>query len=208
MAYRLEWLPHWGHQRQQPLASRTEFLAVSIHPRGCTRNRIGQAAEPALGLVQLWAVPNTPDSAYCPAGLPACQLCLLHDARIVWDLQWCPDAEHWLAPPPAAAAAPAARRGGRGAGASAGGIANGDALDTVSDGPLASLGVLAMVLGDGSTQVGALGAMLHTYELSDYTCDCCTLCWIRSFTDARLTVPVIGRLPRPPPDTQCKFIAC
>jgi hypothetical protein len=79
------------------------------------------------GVVQLWSVPETDTCAYGHGGLPACELLLHHGGRVVWDMAWCPDASAF-------------------------------GLDLAPDGPgqLPVLGLLALVLGDGSVQLVAV----------------------------------------------------
>lgn len=128
LVYKLGWLPLWGALKEQEPALRTEFLAVALHPKDSLRNRIGEPVS-GPGLVQIWAVPSTQAAWRCLEGLPACVMMLLHQGRIAWDLQWCPDSQQLLEQHAQAA--------GGGPGAA-----------TVQ-----ALGVVAVVLGDGSTQV-------------------------------------------------------
>lgn len=111
-----------------------EWVAVGVHARGHARNIVGTPLQ-APGALQIWALPrgSAAVGAVVAAAVPRCELCIAHDGAVVWDAKWCPTASSLLARAAAATAA------------------NGQQRSSL---PL--LGVLAMVVGDGSVQVCAV----------------------------------------------------
>ncbi len=105
LVWALDWCPLVtdAAPEQRPLEL-TEVLAVALHPKGQSRNAMGQALS-GPGLIQLWAVPA---SALAPnssaEGEPRPLACLLHEGCLAWDLKWCPDARGFLAAAPVTAA--------------------------------------------------------------------------------------------------------
>lgn len=120
-------------------AGACEVLALGVHPKGVVRSRVG-AAVSGPGAVQVWCVPASSAIPSHPQASPALVCGLLHDGRVAWDVQWCPD--------PWQVMDNRGLGGGDSTGDSAGG---GDGA--VSDPIVPCVGCLAMVLGDGSVRV-------------------------------------------------------
>lgn len=126
-----------------------EVLATSVHPMGNSANKVGALLE-GPGAVQLWMMggslgPHAPRPAATTADTDDMMqemsssarmiYCLTHSGRVTWDLKWCPQA-----PPPLPTIT---------------GTPSGPdhTSSARSNSPLPVLGLLAMVLGDGTVEI-------------------------------------------------------
>lgn len=134
--------------------TRGEVLATSVHPVGNSANKVGALLE-GPGAVQLWMMggslgPHAPPPASTAADSDDMTqemsssarmiYCLTHSGRVTWDLKWCPQAPPPLpsttVPPPGPHHTSSAH-----------------SSTPHSNAPLPVLGLLAMVLGDGTVEI-------------------------------------------------------
>lgn len=80
----LDWCPVNSEE-----VSEQEFLALSCHTKGHSRNRIGSVLN-GSGVVQIWSIDAVCEEGRSPARLA---MGLVHDGAVCWYLQWCPDPE-------------------------------------------------------------------------------------------------------------------
>ncbi|MEW5313255.1 MAG: hypothetical protein WDW38_004839 [Sanguina aurantia] len=139
-----------------------EVLAASVHPKGHSTNKLGALLD-GPGAVQLWNIGGSPgpvdpthpspaatDALHEMSSTARMLFSLTHNGRVAWDLKWCPQAPPPLpTPPPSSSAAPTqpaspSHQHHRPA-------TNGSSSS--SSNPLPVLGLLAMVLGDGTVEV-------------------------------------------------------
>ncbi|GFR51065.1 hypothetical protein Agub_g13389, partial [Astrephomene gubernaculifera] len=147
-----------------------EYVAVGVHPPDSATNLTNTALN-GPGAVTLWALPHGAASAACPKGLPRCVLVLAHNGRVAWDVRWCPS-PGCIWPQQQQQLDPSTHThtrssGGRSSGHSnnrdaaagpEGGSDQGNAAAAAATAPISLpvLGLLAMVLGDGSVVVSAV----------------------------------------------------
>jgi len=155
----LDWCP-WPANRAPPAAADAcDLLALSTHPPGLPRSRVG-APQHGPGALQLWAVPHSGPAASEAAvaasaeAMPRCLGLIQHGGRLAWDVKFCPDPSAVVVGGAAALA-----DGVLEAAANSGGGGGGEQLRLQ--------GVLAAVLGDGSVQVYAVPAMHHLASLAE-----------------------------------------